>query len=293
MTHDKIHSVVPFALCIAMVFVTTGCRDLRSFKEVEKAFENPSGRLDEATAPTVLNVSLLGQETDGANRLATDHADVPGDVETAVDFLLASSEGGLGTAQQALFECTPHVKFRANMAGLDKITFDCGDTGDVTGRLTLDLDWKGDELRGFFLDYEMFCEHSRCIDGSMGARWSLDAAPGSGLKTSLIATARFSVIVGGSTYHVDWAWRFVADDEEARFEWVVWTSPDRSGESFVLAAVANASGGYLEIRDADGWWRCEYGEEAMEGECFRCTPEGNECVPVEGGDVFSWSTGTS
>lgn len=274
-------------LCGAVALVATGCRDLRSFDEVEAAFENPSGRLDDGNAASVFRTSLLGQEADDVNLFAAGHSNVPTDVGSAVDFLVAYSDGELGTKQQALFgECSPHLKLRGTK--VNKISFDCGDSGDITGSFTLDLDWKDDELRGFFLDYDMFCELDQCIDGSLGVRWSLDGSPDTGLTTSLIASARFSVIRGSKTYHVDWGWRLLADEDELRFEWLVWTTPDRDGDSFVLSAVVNTGGGHLEVRDAEGWWRCDYGPDALEGECYRCSPEGTDCVPIEGGQRLTW-----
>ncbi|MFW5879093.1 MAG: hypothetical protein ACOCVR_04660, partial [Myxococcota bacterium] len=69
----------------------------------------------------------------------------------------------------------------------------------------------------------------------------------------------------------------------------VWSNPDRSGRSFVLSAVADLDGGHLEVRDAQGWWRCDYGSEAREGECYECIPEGDTCVAQEGGGSVTWS----
>lgn len=279
-------------LCGGLALLSTGCRDLRSFDEIEEAFENPTGTLDDSSAPDVLTTSILGQEAENANMLASHHGRVPTQVQSAVDFLGFSGDE-LESSQQALFqECSADVKFSSSMTHVDEVSFDCGDEGEITGGLTLDLDWKDGDLRGFFLDYEMFCDLVSCIDGSMGVRWNLEGAAGTGVTTNLLASARFTVSYGDDSYFVDWAWRIVTSRDEGRFEWLVWPTPDRDEDCYVLSAVASRSGGHLEVRDAQGWWRCDYGQEALDGQCYRCEPEESECVPLEDGNTFSWSTAT-
>jgi hypothetical protein len=288
--HSRRATIVTVSAAAA-ILLATGCgRDLRSFSEVEAAFESPSGVLDSSTAPTVFGVSLRGQQSNSANQAATSHGQVPSTVGSAVDFMMYASGQELVSSEQALLEdCDVNVNLRNNFT-VDKITFNCGDSGEYTGKLVLDFHWRGDDLEGFFLDYEMFCEGASCLDGSLGMTWSVSGSSGAGLETVFLATARFDIIQGGVTEWVDWAWRVQEGPDELRLEWLVWTSPDREGTSFVLSAVATSAGGYLEVRDATGWYRCEYGAEGRSGECFHCVIEDDECVPDETRGTVTWTT---
>lgn len=263
-----------FAVAVGLLGTTACGRNLRGFDEVEQAFDHPTGQISQGTAPTIFSRGLTSGSANESASVASTF-----DTTGSIAFGLAEMGQELATSSQYVVDCNHDVKFNGKMQPT-KITVGCQDSADFSGELVIDFVWKDDLVSEVYLDFNDWCSGGECLNGSMGFKYDLAGAAGSGITSTFLATARFTVTQDGvQTAAVDWAFRATSTLEGGSLEWLVYADDNGDAESWVLSASVTAAGGSLELRGANGSFTCDYAADAASGQCTDSD-----------GNSFSWTS---
>lgn len=256
--------LVVLSATLALV-AATGCgRNLRSFDQVQKAFDHPTGTVSKTTAPTIFANALETNQSGDAASLAANF-----DNTHTVNFGLSEMGHGLSQQQQGLIQgCSTNFEMTQNLTP-KKISVDCKNNPDFSGSLSIEFDYTNNTVDSVFIDYGNWCTSGSCIDGSMGFKFSNSAVAGQpGMTQDFLATARLTLTDNGAkTASVDWAFRDLQSGSTTTVEWLVWASADGQAASWVLSAKVTPAAADITVRGANGTFTCHYAADVTSGSC--------------------------
>lgn len=210
---------------------------------VESALTDPTGTVDESTAPTIAG-GFEAQLDLGS--IMGFLQDVPG-----LGDLGSIGIGGLGsTGCSTGGSSTGDIDLSCSSDGAaeGKATYDVAVSAGASGASTI-----------VTVTLDGVCEGSTCIDGSLAVKASASAS-----GASVIIDADFDLTEGGATRHRHVGVSTSAGALGSVIDVVIF---DDGGDSYVVHTAAGASGTSIEIQGDNGIFSCSYSAEGASGSC--------------------------